>query len=214
MYLKIKLEVSEALDFHNEACDSKVKELQSEIDKCWDKIDDLENRARRNNIVLFNIPEGSEANPSNCIDFVNNLITEFIDPNIPEGSVDIQRAHRTPTGPPRPGQIKPRPIHVYFNQFSQKEMVRKAAIPAFKATKYKNCKLFVAEDISKRLQNKRKEMFPTFKKLREEGKRPFFSYPAILKYWENGAVKVFKITPDVNPFSRQNTPLRSQQPAF
>ena len=128
-------------------------------------IDDLENRSRRNNAIFFGIPEGSEQNPSNCRDFISNTLMKFIDPegNLPD--IDIQRAHRTPTGPPRTDQSKPRPIHVLFGQFQHKELTRNAAINTFKAKKFKNSKLFVADDLSKRVQDKRKKMLPHFKKL-------------------------------------------------
>ena len=36
------------------------------------------------------------------------------------------------------------------------------------------------------------ELLPAMKKLREEGKKPFFSYPATLKFWQDGTVKVYE----------------------
>ena len=84
-----------------------------------DKIDDLENRSRRNNVVIFGVPEGVETNPSNCSDFVSDTLLKFIDPDNTMPKIDIQRAHRTPTGPAparMPGS-KPRPVHVLFSNY-------------------------------------------------------------------------------------------------
>jgi hypothetical protein len=77
----------------------------------------------------------------------------------------VQRAHRT--GAPRQNQAKPRPIHVYFGNFIHKEALRKAVIKVFKSKKYKDQKLFVEEDLSKRLMDKRRLVLPSLKKLRE-----------------------------------------------
>ena len=183
-----------ALEIHAETCDKEIAHLNKELERAFDKIDDLENRSRRNNAIFFGIPEGVEGNPSNCMDFIGDTMLKFIDPegNLPK--IDIQRAHRTPTGPPRAGQSKPRPIHVLFGQFQHKEMVRKAAIATFKTNKFRNNKLFIADDLSKRVQDKRKQNLPDFKKLQAAGKRPFFSYPAVLKFWDSGTLKIFKPT--------------------
>ena len=184
-------DITNLISFQNETYDQKLSDMQKEIDRVWDKVDELENRARRNNVVLFNIPEGTEGSGSgNCINFMKAFFREFVDPDLTD--LDIQRAHRTPTGNPNPNAAKPRPIHVFFGNFTQKENVRRATIKAFKAKKFKNQKLFISDDLSKRLQNKRKQLLPAMKKLREEGKKPFFSYPATLKFWQDGTVKVYE----------------------
>ena len=183
---------NQALELHTENCDREIQNLHTELNKALDKIDDLENRSRRNNVVIFGVPEGVETNPSNCSDFVSDTLLKFIDPDNTMPKIDIQRAHRTPTGPARMPGSKPRPIHVFFSNYQQKEMVRKTAIATFKSKKFRDSKLFISDDLSKRVQAQRKEALPDYRKLRDDGLRPFFSYPAILKYWDSGSVKIFK----------------------
>ena len=91
--------------------------------KLWEKIDDLKSRARRNNLVLYNIPEGTEQN-ADCIQFLKTFSREFLGVQPPE----FQRAHHTPTGPVRDPGSKPRPIHILMPTFQAKLSFRKAAI--------------------------------------------------------------------------------------
>lgn len=69
-----------------------VDKLSKKLEEADLKIDDLENWGRRNNIVLYRVPEGEEK--KNCVNFVEDLLDQA-------GSTmgkNIQRAHRT--GPP------------------------------------------------------------------------------------------------------------------
>ena len=50
------------------------------------KLEDLENRSKRNNIVIWNVPEDAEKD-SSCQDIVSNMKLE--------GDLEIMRAHRT-----------------------------------------------------------------------------------------------------------------------
>ena len=184
-------DMKEGLEFIIETTKSSFDKVNDEVSQLWDKIDDLENRNRRNNLVLYNVPENSESNPYNCIDFLMTLSQDFIKLN-PQQIPAFERAHRTPTGPARVNEQHPRPIHILFPSFQDKVALRKAAIAVFKELKFKDRKLYIQDDISARVQKKRKDLLPVLKKLKEEGKHPFFSYPATLKFWDNGHLKVFK----------------------
>ena len=49
-----------------------VSQLSAALKKSDEKIDELENRGRRNNIVLFNIPEKAEGD--DCIHYVTAML--------------------------------------------------------------------------------------------------------------------------------------------
>ena len=170
------------VDFDHNALKSEVRNLRDEKDVLLDKVDDLENRSRRNNLIFYGVPE-LEAQPENCNETLKELFNFVgIDPSIWD---NVSRCHRTPTQRPQ-GQgpnAKPRKIHIGFASFTARENVRKACLSKFKASsEFKGRKIFVADDLSKRVQQKRKDKMGIFKKLKEEGKKPFFSYPAKLKY--------------------------------
>ena len=64
MYEGLQLEVNNLKD--------EVKDLKEKLKYCDIKIDDLENRSRRNNLIIFNLPEGTEGH--DCAKFVTNLL--------------------------------------------------------------------------------------------------------------------------------------------
>ena len=55
------------------------------------KVEDLENRSKRNNIVIWDIPEGAEKD-SSCQDIVSNILSQHMKL---EGDLEIMRAYRT-----------------------------------------------------------------------------------------------------------------------
>ena len=186
-------EVKEAFHFHEQICDQKFEKLEKELEKCQDKLDDLENRSRRNNLIFFNIPEGEEKASPNMHHFTFSFLSRMV-PELHEK--DIERSHRTPSGPPpRPdanGKVKARPIHVCFASFQAREKVKRSCIQAFKSSQLKDKRFFVADDLSHRIQAQRKKLLPSLQRLRNAGKRAFFVFPATIKYIEGQSLKVFK----------------------
>ena len=159
------------------AFDHDMKNLRDEVEtlkkklKAQDsKLDDLENRNRRNNIVIFNVPEGFEGD--NCMTFIQKLIKDNcnIEPKF------IQRCHRS--GKPGP---KPRPIHVGFSFYPEKEACRKALSDLFRRKKFGDAKLFASNDFSQTVQKMRKEKLPEIRRLKDQGLNAFLVYPATVK---------------------------------
>ena len=75
--------------------------------------------------------------------------------------IPIERCHSTPTFR-RNDQKKPRMIHVAFQTFSQKEIVRKECIKKFKTSHFMGKKVFVDDDFSDRIRRLRREKMETF----------------------------------------------------
>ena len=156
-----------------------MKVLRKEGHEMTAKIDDLENRSRRNNLVFHGLPE---VHKENCQEVINDLLTRFV--GLAPDKFQIERCHRTPSNPTARAENGrgPRIIHVAFASYMEKEVVRKACVNKFKSEKYKESKLFVSDDFSKRVLSMRKDKIDTFKRLKTEGKRPFFLYPDRLGY--------------------------------
>ena len=70
-------------------------------------------RIEREGITLFNITDGPVGSgpAGNCTDFMKSLLREFVNTELTD--LDIQMAHRTPTGKPFL-ELRPRPIHGFF----------------------------------------------------------------------------------------------------
>ena len=154
-----------------------VKKLKEDKENLVCKLDDLENRSRRNNLVFYGVPE--EKTDTSAV--IKEVLEDFV--GLPSGDYNIERCHRTPTvNRGNPELDKPRMIHVCFTTYSAKEKVRKACIQKFRSAQFKEKKLFVSEDFSKRILALRKNKMDAFKKLRSEGKKPFFMFPDKLAF--------------------------------
>jgi hypothetical protein len=166
-----KLEV----DTRMNGFETEVDFLKKKLDLAELKLDDLENRSRRCNLILFNLPEGEEG--PDCGLFISDMLRKECNLN----PSSIQRAHRTGK---QPGpNSKPRPIHIGFAFFQEKEMCRKALAEVFKKKKIgqSNSKLFISNDYSLKVQKMRKDKLPELRRLREEGKKAYLVYPATIK---------------------------------
>lgn len=119
------------------------------------KIDDLENRSKRNNIVLWNIPEGSEMDKT-CEVFVKEFIMQHME--LPGETVEIERAHRTPPNRRRDqDKAKPRPIHVKLLRYTDKIRVFKHA-KTLKDKPFGGAKIFISDDVSQKVRLQRKSL--------------------------------------------------------
>ena len=176
MYEGLQLEVNNLKD--------EVKDLKEKLKYCDIKIDDLENRSRRNNLIIFNLPEGTEGH--DCAKFVTSLLQTECNIN----ATAIQRAHRTGkiSNSRSVAQSKPRPVHVGFSHFVEKEQCRKALLELFKRKKFNDSRLYVSNDYSLKVQRLRKEKLPELRRLRAEGKEAFMVYPAEIKIRRGGLV--------------------------
>ena len=86
------------------------------------KLDDLENRFKRNNLIFWNVPEGEAKDRlRGCVSLIQDIILLHMKLS---GCEDIiERAHCTTICKPRrseTGSIAPRPIHVRFIHWSDK----------------------------------------------------------------------------------------------
>lgn len=167
------LQAQQLLKFDMDNAKDDICKLKTALEEANAKIDDLENRSRRNNVVIWGAPEGAEK--GDCLGYVEDLLAGAAGPKA------VQRAHRS--GQPaaaKKDRGKPRPIHVGFSTYREKEAARKKLIEVFKE-KTEGVKMYVADDYSKRVQLMRREKLPKLKELRAKGIKAFFVYPASIR---------------------------------
>ena len=68
------------------------KASREELASVYKKMDDLENRSKRNNIVIWGLKEGVEAAYNSLEDF---LRVEFFEKHMQLHNIEVMRAHRT-----------------------------------------------------------------------------------------------------------------------
>ena len=89
-------DLKQGLEFTNKEVETVKDTLSNKVDSARvafleRKLDDLENRSKRNNIVIWNIPEGA-VKDSSCRVIVSNILSNHMQL---EGDLEIMRAHRT-----------------------------------------------------------------------------------------------------------------------
>ena len=98
-------DLQQGLDFTNKEVETLKDTLSNKVD-CTriaileKRLEDLENRSKRNNIVVWYIPEGAKKD-SSCQDIVSIILRQYMKL---EGTLEIIRAHRTNIG--RQAQLK------------------------------------------------------------------------------------------------------------
>lgn len=159
----------------NSALQQAIKDQQ----KLEDRLNDIESRARRNNIRIHGVPENAEQ--GSVIEFVEKMLrSEF---ELGDVDLQIQRAHRALA--PRPGpNSRPRSIIVNFQQYSIKEMVIQKAWR--KKIMMEDKPLFFDHDYTATVLHQRKAYANIKKALKEKGIRFQTPFNRIRIHWEEG----------------------------
>ena len=147
---------------------------KTEVRQIWEKLEDMENRSRRNNVRFVGFPEGKEG--GDVVKFLEELMPNLVDM---EGRREIERAHRVASQRPAPGD-RPRPILAKFLRSSDRDAVLRAARNKGKLT-WGNTTIMLFPDYSRATQMKRDKFKECKKKLHEQGVSFRMLYPAKLR---------------------------------
>lgn len=141
--------------------------LEVGLENLTSKVDYLENQSRRNNLRFDGVPE----TPKETWDESEEKIQDILKTKFGFSSQPlIERAHRV--GPVKPQTI--RPIVVKFNQFKVRDQV------LHNGNKLKGSKIFVNEDLSERVMERRREQLQLLKDARSQGKLAYFSLDKLI----------------------------------
>ena len=122
-------ELKNSLDFMNTTVEELQKDVAAKTDKevfekfelkIREKIDDLTNRSMRNNLIFWNIPEKSEVGRG-CVDLIYSILNRLLE-------IEWVETHRSKeVNTDKNGKALPRPIHVKFLNWEDKEYILKLA---------------------------------------------------------------------------------------
>ena len=149
-------ELTAKVKYLQEESDLKEKKLEAEIDR-------LSAYIARENLVFLGIPESGERD-ENTKDILNNFLVEklkFKEEQVT--GIEYQRVHRVQAA------HKPRPIKARFLRFADKLAIEK------NAKLLKGTKMYIAQDLPKRIRDERKAQAPALKAARNAGKLAYFS---------------------------------------
>lgn len=145
--------------------------------------EDIENRARRSNLRIYGVKEGTEGE-GNMLEFTAKLLKTAL--KLPEAEdLGIERAHRSLATKPTNPNIS-RSIVVKFLHFQTKQRILYAGWNA-KGLQFEGNRITFDHDYSTALQRRRKEYGEIKRQLKERKIKFRSSYPAVLRVsLENG----------------------------
>ncbi len=166
-----RMELNGKIDTLGKSMDAKYEELitenkalKEELVDMKHKLVDIEDRSRRNNLVLTGI---SERERENWDDTEKKMVTEIgRNLGIDLQDEDIERAHRIG----RFERGKSRPVVARFTSYKTKEKVLKAA----RQKKVEG--FYINEDFSEETRQKRKQLTKLLKEKRSQGMTVFLRY--------------------------------------
>ncbi|KAJ3614502.1 hypothetical protein NHX12_018074 [Muraenolepis orangiensis] len=141
-----------------------------------DHVDDIENRSRRSNLRLVNIPEGSE-NDKDPVKFIAELLVECVGPDVFTEPPELERAHRSLATKPIDGKPA-RPFVMHFLLFQQKEAALRWS--RNHKVKFQGSPLRFYPDLSSALARKRTDYNGVKQALYKKGVRFRLMHPARL----------------------------------
>lgn len=165
------------LEDANQALQQKPPATKDEVQQLREKLDDIENRERRNNLRFVGFPEECEGGDARA--FLAGVIPKLWNIDFP-ATLEVDRAHRI--GARRqaePGQSpRPRALIARFLRFQDRERIMEAARKGKVAWNGHNIHVF--PDYSKNVTEKRLRFSECKKLLHDRHMRFSLMFPAVL----------------------------------
>lgn len=178
--------------------------LEKQMKSMADKVIDLENRSRRNNLRLVGLPEKEEG--SDACAFLEKFLPETLELGESVTPLIIERAHRIPRSAHKNGQdgkVQPRTVIMKFLNFKQKEHVLKAA-KRKGVIAYKGSNLRFFPDLSAELHREQRKYDAVRQKLRDKGiTRHRVIFPARLLLTHGDRTVIMNSPEEVEKFMQQ-----------
>lgn len=175
-----------------------------EVAELKEKLDDFENRQRRNNLRIMGFPMGVEGN--DAVGFLEKWLPDILGLSDP---IEIERAHRSlPLRRPGAGndQAAPRAFVVKFLRYRDVTRILEAARKK-KELSYGNSKVMIFPDLSPTLHQKRMAFNTLKRQLRQAGVRYGMLYPATFRVdLRSGGSKSFTSVEAAHTFLRREYP--------
>ncbi len=168
-----------------------------------EKMTDMEDRSRRNNVWLVGLPEGPEG--SNAAGFLRVNLSKWI-PSLKGHDIEIDRAHRVYV---TEGEA-PRTLIFRVLRWHDRSEILKGARQAYPVKcAQDNVTLLFFPDFSPATTIRRKAFNPVLKKMTSLGLQPFLIYPAVIKLRHKGEQRSFdspqKAEDFISSLSQQKT---------
>lgn len=176
--------------------EGRLAEAENKIKVLAAKMEDMENRSRRDNIRVLNLKEGTEG--KHPIQFFETWLPTVLGLEASPGAKDrikVDRAHRS--GGPR-GE-RPRPVIIKLHNSRDKPRII-AALRATPNLEYEGQRIFIHQDLSSSVREKRRAFNEVCQALIDKGIRFNMRFPATLTVNHQGSERRFETRRDAETF--------------
>ncbi len=195
-----QLEAEEAITgLHKDVADVKLA-VDDEIKQLKDKIDELENQSRRQNLRLVGFPEGVEGR--NAVVFLKEWLPKILGQE--DEVYEIERAHRTLQRRPAENG-KPRAILIRLLRYGDTLKILNVARERGKLA-YGNSTIMIFRDMSSTLFRKRQEFSALKRQLRNNDVSYAMLHPATLRIQLPEGQRSFNSKASAETYLRQHHP--------
>lgn len=177
-----------------------IADLQAFNAKLQERVEDLENRSRRANIRIINVPENSE-NGMDMLTFVSELLMKTMGVQVFENPPMLDRTHRALREKPEEGP--PRAIIVAFHRYRDRE--RALSWARQNTAEYKGKTLRFYPDLTAALAKKRAAFNGVKSDLYKKGIKFTLKYPARLQVIHSKKRLIFETPSEAEAFCAQLT---------
>lgn len=196
-----------------DAIEHSMQEAHSEADRgkaqiqfLLEKVDDLENRARRNNLRIVGLPESVAV--KDLPHFCSTVIPQALGLKSP---CTVERAHRL--GPMQHSSPRPRSVIVRFLDFNDRQLI----LQSFRTQRQLlagGYKLLLFADYSAALSKRRKQFSEICRHLVEKKLKFTLAYPATLRIVSmEGTIETFHNPSDAHRFLQSSLCLPEGSPS-
>ncbi|CAH1239564.1 Hypp5317 [Branchiostoma lanceolatum] len=158
--------------------EAELSQLKADSTTSVNKMDYLENQSRRNNIIVDGIPDSKEESWEESEQKVRVMIKEKL--KLDPRKIEIERAHRN--GRFQPGE-RPRPIVAKLLRFKDRLTILQ------NAKNLKGTGIYINEDFSDAVRQKRKNLLPEMRAARERGNIAFLRFDRLVVHPPRGPTR-------------------------
>ena len=165
-----------------------LDETVKRLDDATASLDSHENRSRRNNIKLVNLPERMETD--NPREFIETWLPKVLNLTVKNGRIKVDRIHRTPAQR-RPDSTRPRLVYIRLHNFADKQKIMQRARSMGEIT-VNGSRIHIFEDFSQAVEKRRREFSEVKKSLKDLGAEYSLLFPATLRVSHANKTQFFK----------------------
>ncbi|XP_063805109.1 uncharacterized protein LOC134983324 [Pseudophryne corroboree] len=170
--------------------------LQKSHYQLLNKVDDLENRSRRNNLRVVGLPEALKG-PA-LFSFIQDTLPDLLDIQDSCAGMIVERAHRI--GPARPTQdTRPRAVIFRCLNYIHKDIIWSASRRK-RNLQWNDVRIYIFQDYSAEVARARREFTPLCSRLAKTSRKFALIYPARLRLFKGSSFTDFSTVADAEAY--------------